>query len=234
MSLRVAITRPIGEAHTTADRVRTYGAEPVITPLLELEARSFDPDVDGAQALLFTSGNGVAAFAAASTRRDIAVLTVGDATADAAGASGFTQIVSADGDARALIDIAARTLAPSAGKLLHFSGEHIAVDLVGALAARGFAAERRVAYAMRMAATLPDAFTQKLDIVLFYSARAAQAFRALGAPGAEGMTAACLSQGVADAVGSVWGRILVSPAPREDALLVALFASGHSPAGATA
>jgi uroporphyrinogen-III synthase len=75
---------------------------------------------------------------------------------------------------------------------------------------------------------------QPLDIVLFHSARAAEAFMQLGAPNADKLTAACMSEAVAQAAGkSRWARIIVSPAPREDALLRAALAP-DSTTGASA
>lgn len=223
--MRVAITRPIEQARATAERVRDRGGEPAIAPLLELEPRDFDADVAGAQALLFTSANAVRAFAARNPSRNVLVLAVGDATAESARAAGFSCAVSADGDVAAMIEKAKSALDPKGGRLIHFSGEHVAGDLVGALAAAGFRAERRIAYGMRAARALPAAFSEPLDSVLFYSARAAQAFHAHGAPGARRLVAACLSDAVAAAAGSGWRRVVVAPAPRESALLDALFAS---------
>jgi uroporphyrinogen-III synthase len=162
------------------------------------------------------------------------VLTVGDATAQAARAAGFADVRSADGDVSALAALARRTLAPDAGKLVHIGGDHIAGDLAGELRAAGFTIERRIAYAARAAITAPPGLLQPLDIVLFHSARAAEAFMQLGAPNADKLTAACMSEAVARAAGkSRWARIIVSPAPREDALLRAALAP-DSTTGASA
>jgi uroporphyrinogen-III synthase len=95
--------------------------------------------------------------------------------------------------------------------------------------------ERRLAYASVAATSVPEALLGRLDIVLFHSARAADAFVALGAPNAALLTAACFSPAVAEAArGAPWRRLIVSPAPREEALLDAVLGSRHSPAGASA
>jgi uroporphyrinogen-III synthase len=112
----------------------------------------------------------------------------------------------------------------SAGKLVHISGAHAAGDLVGALAAIGFNTERRIAYQARAASTLPETLKDPLDLVLFHSARAAENFIALAAPGAEHLIAACLSPAVAEAASATrWVRVVVALRPREDALLDAAF-----------
>lgn len=223
MRLRVAVTRALPEAEATATRLRAMGEEPVLAPLLTIEPRAFESRLDGVQALLFTSSNGVRAFAAASDARSARVLAVGDATAEAARAAGFSDVRSAGGDVAMLTALAKATLDPAAGKLAHVGGAHTAGDLTGALEAAGFKVERRIAYEARAARTLPGAFAGPLDAVLFHSARAAETFVHLGAPGAERLTAACISPAVAEAARKVaWRRVVVAPAPREDALLQAL------------
>jgi uroporphyrinogen-III synthase len=234
VTLRVAITRALPDAERTAERLRELGAEPILAPLLNVIPCAYDTNVEEAQALLFTSANGVRAFPDARRLHAKPVLTVGDATAEAARAAGFTNVRSADGEVSALVELAKENLAANAGKLIHIGGEDIAGDLVGELTAAGFTVERRIAYAARAALSAPPALLQPLDIVLFHSARAADTFVRLGAPNAGRLTAACLSQAVADAAGKAWwGRIVVSPAPREDALLRAALAP-NSPAGASA
>lgn len=232
--MRIAITRAAQDADLTVQRVRAYGHEPVLAPLLQIAPVAFDADIRGAQALMFTSAAGVRAFASASSARDCMVLTVGDATADAARTAGFARVRSANGDVLALAALARDALNPKQGRLIHMAGTHIAGDLIGALRAAGFEAERRVAYEVRQVATLPDSLNGPLDAVLFYSARAALAFRALGAPHADILTAGALSSAVAQAAGPGWARMVVAPKPREEALLAALFAFPSAPAGASA
>lgn len=216
---RVAITRALPEAEATARRVRAFGAEPVIAPLLTIVPCAYNTNVDGAQALLFTSINGVRAFPNPSGAH-APVLCVGEATAEAAQAAGFAEVRTAGGDVAALAALAKATLDPAEGKLIHIAGEHIAGDLSGELEAAGFDIERRIAYAAVAASALPPVFAEALDIVLFYSARAAETFVALGAPNAANLIAACMSPGVAQkAAAAPWKRIIVAPAPREDDLL---------------
>lgn len=222
--MRVAITRAAPENARTAERVRARGGDPVLAPLLTIVACGYDTSTEGAQALLFTSSSGVRAFPDVRGARERIVLAVGDVTAEAARDAGFVDVRSADGDVQSLAALARATLDPAKGKLIHIAGDHVAGDLGGELRAAGFVVERRLAYASVAASALPDAFAAPLDAVLFHSARAAETFLALGAPGAAQLTAACFSQTIADAtVAAPWKRLIVSPAPRDEALLDALF-----------
>ncbi len=217
---RVAITRAMPEAEATAARVRALGAEAVIAPLLTIVPCAYDTSTDGAQALLFTSSNGVRAFPDVRGARDRIVLTVGDATAAAARAAGFTDVRSADGDVRSLAALAKAQLDPAKGKLIHIAGDHVAGDLGGELREAGFDVQRRLAFASVAARTLPEVFNGPLDIVLFHSARAAETFVALGARGSAELTAACFSPAVAEAARkAAWKQVIVAPAPREDVFL---------------
>lgn len=221
--MRVAITRTSPEAERTAERVRALGAQPIVAPLLTIVPCGYDTNTEGAQAILFTSINGVHAFPDAQGARERLVFTVGDATAAAARAAGFLNVRSADGEVEALAALVKANLDPARGKLIHIAGDHVAGDLGGDLRAAGFAYERRQAFASIAAATLPEAFAQPLDAALFHSARAAETFIALGAPRADALIAACLSEAVADAARkTAWKQLIVAPAPREDALLAAL------------
>jgi uroporphyrinogen-III synthase len=222
---RIAITRAEPEASATAARIAALGGEPIVAPLLEITPLAFNADLTGVQALLFTSANGVRALATVCTQRNVHVLCVGDATAGAAHGAGFSNVTSADGDSHALADLAASLLDPNAGSALHISGREMAGDLVADLAAKGIPAERRVAYAAEIVDNLPPGLQNPSDFILFHSARAAQAYIALGAPYAADMVAACLSQQVARAAsGAAFKRIIVAPRPREDALLNAVLA----------
>ncbi|MEZ5955615.1 MAG: uroporphyrinogen-III synthase [Hyphomonadaceae bacterium] len=220
--LRVAITRAQPEADRTAERVRARGHEPVVAPLITIVPCGYDTNTESAQAIIFTSSNGVRAFPDAHGARDRTVLTVGNVTAAAAREAGFTDVRSADGDVRSLAALVKRQLDPAKGKLIHIAGDHVAGDLGGELRAAGFSIERRLAYASVAAGPLPTALRAPLDIVLFHSPRAAERFIELGAPNAANLTAGCMSAAIAAAAGkTAWKLLITAPHPREDDLLMA-------------
>lgn len=221
--MRVAVTRALPEAKRTADRLRAAGATPVIAPLLTILPCAFDTNVDAAQALIFTSTNGVRAFPNARGASALPVFAVGDATAAAARESGFTDVRSADGNVSDLAALIKRACDPVKGKLIHIGGAHLAGDLAGELKHAGFEIERRIAYEAVAAIALPAALSEPLDAILFHSPRGARTFVALGALQAGNLIAACISEAAAEPLRKIgWKRIIVAPAPREDALLAAL------------
>lgn len=220
MTKRVVITRALPEAQATARRVRDRRCIPVLAPLLTIVPCGYNTSLEGAQALLFTSSNGVRAFPDIRGAQGLVVLAVGDATAAAAREAGHKNVLSADGDVRSLAELARRQLKPGGGKLIHIGGSDVAGDLAGELSTEGFKVERRVAYAARPAAEPPEALAVPFEVILFHSARAASVYIGFGAPNSAAAIAACISQTVADAASAVpWGRLVVAPQPREDALL---------------
>jgi len=96
--LRALITRPREDAEEIAEQLRARGIESVIEPMLAIVPVPHPGlDLTDVQALLFTSANGVRAFAAATTVRSLPVFAVGDATAAAARIDVYNKIDLAPG-----------------------------------------------------------------------------------------------------------------------------------------
>jgi len=167
---RVWITRAEPGASRTAERLRVLGFEPIVRPLLAIRYLSPALDLDGIDAIAFTSRNGVEAFAALTPARGLPVLTVGDATAEAARQAGFERVTSARGDVDALAALIGDVLPPGA-MIGHVAAAITAGDLVSAVGP-DIAVRTIVAYeAMETGATAPEEF----DAVLIHSPRAARA-----------------------------------------------------------
>ncbi len=182
MQRSVLITRP-GLSQSTAAQVAARGYLPLQAPFLTIHHRA--PALPaGAQAFLVTSGNALPSLPPGPTR----LLAVGDATAERARAQGFTDVVSAGGDAAALAELAARVADPAAGPLVLASGAGQGHALAADLRGRGFRVIRRVCYAARPVRRFPDAAADalrsgRLHAVLFLSAETAEVFVRLLPPG---------------------------------------------------
>lgn len=229
--MRVLITRPRDEAETFAGQLGRLGVESDVEPLLEIRPRTGAAlDLAGVQALLLTSANGARALEAATARRDLPVLAVGDATARAARAAGFVDVTVADGTVEKLAELARVRLKPEAGRLLHVAGSAVAGDLGGALTKAGFRVDRAVLYDAVTATELTPAAraalaANRLDAVAFFSPRTAATFVSLARraglePRLARLDALCLSRAVAEAASAVaWRSIKVAAAPELAALL---------------
>ena len=235
--MRVLITRPEIDAAPFADRLAEYGIDSVVAPLLEIVIEAgTEIDLTGVQGVLFTSANGVRAFAARSAERAIPVFAVGDATAQVARKHGFEIVESAGGDVDDLAALVGRRCRPKDGPLLHIAGSAVAGDLGTALAAGGFTVRRVVAYRAETAVDLPAAARDALaagtlDAALFFSPRTAATFVSLVidadlVDSCRTLDAIVLSPAVADMLRELpWRACRIAPAPTADALVSCVVAN---------
>ena len=229
--MRLLVTRPERESEALKAALEARGHDVTIAPLLSIHY--FDnvslPDREW-QALLVTSANGARALGrlADVALKQIPVLAVGEASAAAARAEGFTNVRAAEGDVHALDALAARVLDPAKGPLFHAAGSALAGDLKAMLEARGFEVVRLALYEAERQALPPHVLDMigagEFDGVLFFSPRTAGQFAALmgeaGLASSLGGTAAyCLSAAVAGELsGLSFGAVHVAAEPSLKAL----------------
>jgi uroporphyrinogen-III synthase len=229
--MRLLVTRALEDASKLAAALKEDGHDPLLAPLLEIRDRAnASIPLDGVVALLFTSANGVRAFARQSKRRDIAAFAVGPATGAAARAVGFTRIDIAEGDVAALTAHVRHALRPEAGAIVHVSGSDVAGDLAGDLERTGYKVKRAVIYEAAARDRLPLEVVSGLtsgtiDGVLLFSPRTAQIFVDLIQKAGLGshvrsLVAFCLAGSVAAALQPLsFGQILVADQPHQAALI---------------
>jgi len=240
--MRVLITRSEIDAQETASELCARGHIQVSVPLLTIQhdaqaAETLEQALKGAQGIVFTSANGVRAFAALNGRRDMPAYAVGSASASCARDAGLKAVFSGEGDATSLQALVARACESAAGPLVHVAGTHLASQggesLKSGLESLGFNVRRVVIYEAEAAKSLPAALRKslldqsslKLDAALFYSPRSAALFRDLViqadlAGQCEGLRAFCLSTAVARALTPlVFRSVDVAPMPNGQALL---------------
>lgn len=232
--MRVLLTRPEPDSTALGRALTDMGIESINAPLLEIIFEDgADLNLQGVQALLFTSANGVRAFVKRSNARDILAMAVGDATARELGTLGFKNVESASGDVDTLAALVIQRLQSNDGELLHIAGSRVAGDLEGMLSKAGFKYSRSVLYRAETPDVLPtnaiNAIEQQsLDGVLFYSPRTAKTFANLVTKAGVnkklgGITAYCLSSRVSDQIaGLSWREIKVANAPEQSSLLALL------------
>lgn len=212
------MTRAQPGAARTAGRLAALGFAPVVAPVLEIRpVAGPEPDLHEIGALAFTSPNGVEAFAPLTPRRDLPVFAVGDATAAAARAAGWTDVTSAAG---ALEDLARLLGETATGPVLAPGASEPSGDLAALLAGRVEVRRLPVYEAVATAAGPPAEW----DVVLVHSPRAGRAIAArLGDIGARGRRAVAISANAAAPLEPCgFGRLDIAVAPAEAAMLEAL------------
>jgi uroporphyrinogen-III synthase len=234
MLVRLLVTRPEPDCERTAAVLRERGHDVVVAPLLRIEPVA---DADFGQGpfsgVLITSVNAARWLASHPRRHDVLTLplfAVGERSADAARAAGFSAVISADHDARALARLIAQRQSPDAAPLLYVAAQDRGGDLAADLAALGIAVRTAVAYRAVKAEALPEAARQTLaagalEGVLHFSRRTAEAYldcctRAGLLRQGLAPTHYCLSARVAEPlVGAGAAHIRVAVRPEERVLL---------------
>lgn len=225
--MRILITRPRDDAAAFAEKLIARGHEVMVEPMLDIRfLTGVTLPLDGVQAVLFTSANGVRAFAALEDKRDRPAYCVGDASAAAARAAGFTHVESATGNVEDLAALVRSRLKPENGALLHGAGANVAGDLAAALKKDGFDVRRVVLYSAEAVSALSPLVAAALkarsvDLVVFFSARTAENFvrlvRQAGlTPAVERTVALGLSPNVLEAaIGLPWAMMEAARRPQE-------------------
>jgi uroporphyrinogen-III synthase len=239
--MAILVTRPLPDGATTASALRAKGFAVLLAPMLRFEPVAFHNDSDSSYgAVIVTSANALRAIETklqGSPWLKLPLFAVGEHTADAARAVGFTQVISASSDAaglreRIVTSVKAKVLKKTS-PLLYLAGADLARDLPGELGERDFTVVTRTTYRMVAAPNLPEetrkAFVaHEVEAVLHYSRRSARAFiEAVRAAGVEisalSLPQCCLSAGIATVVRDAGAaRVIVASSPDEGALFVAL------------
>jgi uroporphyrinogen-III synthase len=228
--MRVLITRPKEDAMKIAALLKARGHEGIVAPLLKPNFHD-GPDVplDGVQAILATSANGVRALVRRTRRRDVPLFAVGPQTEEEARAAGFQNVRNAEGDSRTLAAATATWASPGDGSLLHVKSAEVDGTLATLLKAQGFDVRGAVLYDVAAVPELPQEardmlVEKKVDAALFFSARSSQIFKEAAAGlSLETVIAVCISESTAAALSPLSFReIRVAEKPNQDALLARL------------
>jgi uroporphyrinogen-III synthase len=136
--MRVLVTRPEPEASLSAAALRRLGHDPIAAPVLDIVLdRAVAIDPAGLQAIAVTSVNAVKALAERGLG-SLPLYAVGDATAAAARAAGFSIVISAGGRAGDLVEAVRCGCVPTQGAILYAAGRDRSGDVDGDLRRAGF------------------------------------------------------------------------------------------------
>jgi uroporphyrinogen-III synthase len=228
----VLVTRPQPAADELAERLRREGFEVYLAPMTEyVEINASIPDVNGYEALVFTSAQGVNLFARKYPDRVPIVFAVGDATAQAASKAGFHRVYSAEGGGDDVANlIRSKKTDLHIKRILHLCGEDTAQDLSEQLKADGIAVDRAPIYKAKFLEALPEDVNRALaegdvSTVTLFSSRTAQNFtRLLQNEELKGVSAdleaVCISDRVAAEIkGLPWRAVKVARNPHLESVI---------------
>jgi uroporphyrinogen-III synthase len=232
--MRLLLTRPEtdGEPDSLEAGLVAAGHRIMCAPLLSIAYTGTLPPLDGVQALIATSRNGLKAVAGtlSDTARALPLFAVGPATAALGRQLGFQTVVEGAGTGRALYALIEAKVSPSGGSLVHLVGDRLAYDLKGALEAAGFTVRAAVVYQTREAESLPPQVVATLqagglDGVILMSPRTARVYARLAGdagivPAVRPLVHFCLSEAVGRELASLDPvRLAVASLPNSQEIL---------------
>ncbi len=216
------ILRPQPGADASARRVAAAGAAAIVAPIFSYAPIDWRlPEALPATVMMTSAAAPRLGGPALAALTGLPCYVVGEATARAAAAAGFANVITQGPDLVALLD---RMAADGVRETLHLAGRdhrtggHPAIRV-----------ERRIVYAAEAHPRLPETARVALrrgDIIaLLHSPRAARCFAAL--VDAEGLDRAAIdlaafSPAVADAAGAGWASMRIAETPTDAALLAAI------------
>jgi uroporphyrinogen-III synthase len=228
--MRVLVLRPEVQARASAARLAAAGHDPLVAPVLSIEATGAPAPAGPFAAVLITSANAASALLSLKQAADIPIFAVGRRTAAMLAAAERSPTASAP-DAASLARLVAERLPP--GRVLLVAGRDRKDQSETLLRQLGFEVVVWEAYRAIPAASLPEPGRAALagggaDAVLHYSRRSAET--ALTLARLAGMQAEfavprhlCLSADVAEGLSGLSGATVeVADRPDEDALLALL------------
>lgn len=237
--MRILVTRPSIDAESLASALCALGHLPILSPVMEVRLLPGAAlALDGVQAIVATSANGIRALAPRTRERALPIFAVGPQTAAAAEAAQFTNVIDAGGDAATLALTIVDSLDSASGALLHAAGRDRTGELARRLAAAGFSVRTEMLYE---AVALPHLSTGaaeglaagEIDAAMFYSPRSARLFAdqlrmAEFTVRCRSMVAFCISHAAAERAAALpFAAIRVAAAPNQAAML-ALVSSPYS------
>ena len=207
---RVIVLRPEPGSSATIERARRSGLDARAVPLFAIEPVPWEaPDAAAFDGLLLTSANAVRySGPGLEWLRALPVHAVGEATADAARATGLTVASVGEGGADALL----AAINPGA-RLLHLCGEgrHVPTgsrqEITPVIVYRSIALDPP-----------PDFAEARGAVVLVHSPRAGRRLAEL-IDDRGTITIAAISPAAADAVGDDWEAVHIADVPTDHALL---------------
>jgi uroporphyrinogen-III synthase len=178
--MRILLTRPIEDSQRTVQELTALGHHVLVAPLFEIVhlKHTLPSEIE---ALLATSANAIRACKASAIAASLNIpfFCVGDATANAARQAGFTQVISAGADSKALAQIVREKLTEGSA-LLYLAGRPRRDIAIQDLQDQ-FALETVETYETVASTALPDPIAaafgrNEIDAVMHFSPRASKVF----------------------------------------------------------
>jgi|TARA_B100000214_G_C23897102_1_gene594685 uroporphyrinogen-III synthase len=180
--MHILFTRPLEDSQELILKFKDLGHKVSHMPVIKIEKVEYEKiNFEDYKAIIFTSANAIKFLDTKFIDKKIFCFCVGNSTEKKARSIGFQNVITADGNVRALQELILQNFNSAYGKMLYVSGEIISNNLDKNLVNLGYNVKRVVNYISKPNNQLDEEFMEKLksnmpDIVYVYSQNSALSF----------------------------------------------------------
>ena len=180
--MHILLTRPLEDCSDLIIKLKELGHTVSHLPLIKIKKMEYkEINFNDFSAIIFTSSNSIKHLNLDNINKTIKCFCVGSTTEKLARASGFQNVIAADGNVRALKELILRNHDKKDGKILYVSGELIAFNLEEEIRKEGYEIVRIINYYVEHNDEIKDDLIEELkknipDIVYVYSENSSKSF----------------------------------------------------------
>ena len=180
--MHILFTRPLEESTSLIIRFKELGHKVSHLPVIKIKKEEHDKLIfNDYDAIIFTSSNSLKNLKLDNINKTIKCFCVGTTTEKVARSFGFQNVISADGNVRALKELILQSHDKKDGKLLYVSGKTISFNLDTDLSNEGYEITRIINYSVIYNDEIKGDIIEELkknipDIVYIYSENSAKSF----------------------------------------------------------
>ncbi len=180
--MHILLTRPLNDCSDLIIKFKELGHTVSHLPLIKIKKMQHEEiNINDFSAIIFTSSNSIKYLNLDNINKTIKCFCIGYTTEKFARASGFQNVIAADGNVRALKELILQNHDKKDGKIIYVSGELITFDLDKDLSNEGYEIIRIINYSVEHNNEIKDDFIEELkknipDIVYVYSENSSKSF----------------------------------------------------------
>ncbi len=180
--MHILLTRPLEDCSDLIIKFKELGHSVSHFPLIKIEKMDYgEINFNDFSVIIFTSSNSIKNLKLENINKTLKCFCVGSTTEKLARASGFQNVIAADGNVRALKELILQNHNKKDGKILYVSGELISFNLDEALRREGYEIIRIINYSVKHNDEIKDDLIEELkknipDIVYVYSENSSKSF----------------------------------------------------------
>ena len=180
--MHILLTRPLEDCSDLIIKFKKLGHSVSHIPLIKIKKIEYgEVNFYDFSAIIFTSSNSIKYLKLDNINKKLKCFCVGSATEKLARASGFQNVIAADGNVRALKELILQNHEKKDGKILYVSGELISYNLEEELRKDGYEIMRIINYSVEHNDEIKDDLIEELkknipDIVYVYSENSSKSF----------------------------------------------------------